>query len=194
MRRVEALRADQLIEYEKIQKQTQSNKENKLNKEIQNIKNSLENLKIKPNYSDKLNSSENLKNLNKQLDQVNLKNIITDKSKNIIKDYKVADFIFRYQTIKDLPSKELRAIVDSGKKEIKRGVLIVFSIFEGKVGVSVGITNDLTKKFDAVDLVKIAASVLGGKGGGGRVDFAQAGGIDQTKIEEAYKAVLKKIS
>ena len=52
----------------------------------------------------------------------------------------------------------------------------------------------MTKKFDAVELVKIAASILGGKGGGGRKDFAQAGGIDEFKIEDAYKAVFKKIS
>ena len=57
-----------------------------------------------------------------------------------------------------------------------------------------GVTKDLTKKFDAVELVKIAASTLGGKGGGGRKDFAQAGGVDKTKIDDAYKAVLKKIS
>ena len=194
VRRVEALRADQLIEYEKNLKQPQSSKENKLNEEIQNIKKSLEELKIKPIYNDDLNSFENLKNLNKQLDQVNLKNIISDKTKNIIKDKKISDFTFRYQTIKDVPSKELRTIVDSGKKDISRGVIIAFSVLDGKVGVSVGITNDLTKKFDAVELVKIAASILGGKGGGGRKDFAQAGGIDEIKIEDAYKAVLKKIS
>ena len=135
-----------------------------------------------------------MKNLNKQLDQVNLKNIVSDKTKNIIKDIKITDFTFRYQIIKDLPSKELRIIVDSGKKDLKRGVLIAFSVLDGKVGVSVGVTNDLTEKFDAVELVKIAASVLGGKGGGGRKDFAQAGGVDQTKVEDAFKAVLKKIS
>ena len=194
VRRVEALRADQLIKYEKNLKQTQSSKENKLNEEINNIKKSLEKLKIKPNYNSDLNGFENLKNLSKQLEQVNLKSIITDKSKNIIKDNKIADFTFRYQTIEDLPSKELRTIIDSGKKDIKKGVLIAFSVFDGKVGVSVGVTKDLTKKFDAVELVKIAASTLGGKGGGGRKDFAQAGGVDKTKIEDAYKAVLKKIS
>ena len=194
VRRVEALRADQLIKYEKNLKQTQSSKENKLNEEINNIKKSLEKLKIKPNFNSDLNGFENLKNLSKQLDQVNLKNIITDKSKNIIKDNKIADFTFRYQTIENLPSKELRTIIDSGKKDIKKGVLIAFSVFDGKVGVSVGVTKDLTKKFDAVELVKIAASTLGGKGGGGRKDFAQAGGVDKTKIEDAYKAVLKKIS
>ncbi len=194
VRRVEALRADQLAEYEKNLKQTQSRKENKLNEEIKNIKKALEEFKIKPNYNNDLSRSENLKNINKQLDQVNLKNIIADKSKNIIKDNKIADFIFRYQTINELPSKELRKIVDSGKKDIKRGVLIAFSVLDGKIGVSVGVTNDLTEKFDAVELVKIAASILGGKGGGGRKDFAQAGGVDKTKVEDAYKAVLKKIS
>jgi alanyl-tRNA synthetase len=128
------------------------------------------------------------------LDQANVKNIIKDKSKNIIKDNKVSDFIFRYQTIKNLPSKELRTIVDVGKKDIKKGVLIVFSTLDGKVGVSVGVTKDLIKKFDAVELVKLAASILGGKGGGGRKDFAQAGGDNENKIEEASQAVLKKIS
>jgi alanyl-tRNA synthetase len=194
VRRVEALRADQLAEYEKNLKQTQSNKESKLNEEIKIIKKALEKLVIKPNYNNDLSNTENLKNLNKQLDQANLKDIIADKDKNIVKDNKISDFIFRYQTIKNLPSKELRTIIDSGKKDISRGVLIAFSIFDGKVGVSVGITKDLTEKFDAVELVKIAASVLGGKGGGGRKDFAQAGGVDETKIEDAFKAVLKKIS
>jgi len=165
-----------------------------LNEEISTIKKALEKLKIKPNQSNDLVTAENLKNLRKQLDQANLKNIIADKNKNIIKDSKITDFTFRYQTIKNLPSKDLRTIIDSGKKDIKRGILIAFSILDGKVGVSVGVTKDLTEKFDAAELVKIAASALGGKGGGGRRDFAQAGGVDQTKIEDAFKAVLKKIS
>ena len=194
VRRVEALRADQLEEYEKNQKESKSTQENLLIEEIKNVKNALENLKIKPIYKSDLSSSENLKDLKKQLDQANIKNIIKDKSKNIIKDNKVSDFIFRYQTIKNLPSKELRTIVDVGKKDIKKGVLIVFSTLDGKVGVSVGVTKDLIKKFDAVELVKVAASILGGKGGGGRKDFAQAGGDNENKIEEASQAVLKKIS
>ena len=194
VRRVEALRADQLEEYEKNQKESKSTQENLLIEEIKNVKKALENLKIKPIYKSDLSSSENLKDLKKQLDQANVKNIIKDKSKNIIKDNKVGDFIFRYQTIKNLPSKELRTIVDVGKKDIKKGVLIVFSTLDGKVGVSVGVTKDLIKKFDAVELVKVAASILGGKGGGGRKDFAQAGGDNENKIEEASQAVLKKIS
>ena len=123
-----------------------------------------------------------------------LKNILKDKNKNIIKDGKVSDFTIRYQIIKDLPFKELRNIIDAGKNDIKKGILIAFSVLDGKIGVSVGVTKNLTEKFDAVELVKEAASVLGGKGGGGRKDFAQAGGVNENKIEEAFKSVLKKIN
>ena len=56
-----------------------------------------------------------------------------------------------------------------------------------------GISHDLITKYDAVDLVKAAAVILGGKGGGGRKDFAQAGGVYKDKIEEAFKEISKKI-
>ena len=194
VRRVEALRSLQLEEYEKLQKDSKSNKDKKLNDEINLIKNELEKLKIKPNLNNDLNLAENLKNLNKQFDQIKIKNIINDKNKNIIKDSKVGSFKLRYQVITDLPSKELRNIVDQGKKEIKEGVLIVFSILEDKVGVSVGVTEKLTSKFDAVKLVKEAAEILGGKGGGGRKDFAQAGGANKDKIEDAFESLSKKIN
>ena len=72
--------------------------------------------------------------------------------------------------------------------------MVGFSTFEAKVGVAVGITNELTKKYDAVSLVKVASEVLGGKGGGGRKDFAQAGGTDKDKIEEAFKTLSKKVN
>ena len=55
-----------------------------------------------------------------------------------------------------------------------------------------GVSQDLTSKFDAVNLVKAASAILGGKGGGGRKDFAQAGGTDKNKIEEAFKEISKK--
>jgi len=194
VRRVEALRSSQLEEYEKLQKDSKSNKDKKLNDEINLIKYELEKINIKPNFNSDLNLTENLKNLNKQFDQIKIKNIINDKNKNIIKDSKVGSFKLRYQVIIDLPSKELRNIVDQGKKEIKEGVLIVFSVFENKVGVSVGVTEKLTNKFDAVKLVKEAAEILGGKGGGGRKDFAQAGGANKDKIEDAFKALSKKIN
>jgi len=61
------------------------------------------------------------------------------------------------------------------------------------LGIAIGVTKELSKKFSAVDLVKIVSSVLGGKGGGGRNDFAQAGGEKIEKIEDSYKEILKKL-
>ena len=84
-------------------------------------------------------------------------------------------------------AKELRNIIDEGKKDIKSGIVVSISTFEDKVGLAVGISKDLTSKYDAVDLVKTASTILGGKGGGGRKDFAQAGGQDQSKIDEAFE-------
>ena len=88
-----------------------------------------------------------------------------------------------------LPPKELRKLVDEGKKDLGEGIVIVFASKEDKVGVAVGITNKLTDKFDAVKFVKLSSEVIGGQGGGGRKDFAQAGGQDQSKINEAYEKI-----
>ena len=132
--------------------------------------------------------------MNKQLNKVKIENIKKDKRKNIIKDKKIGNVLIREQILKDFPPKELRGIIDQGKKDIKSGIVISISTFEDKVGLAVGVSNDLTTKYDAVDLVKAAAIILGGKGGGGRKDFAQAGGVDKSKIEDAFKAISKKIN
>ena len=176
VRRVEALRDKQLEEYEKSVKQDKSSKEKTLKDQIDVIKKELFKHKVKPDYKEDLELSENLKNLNKQLEKIKIQNVIKDKSKNIIKDKKINSFILRQQVLTDFPPKELRSIIDQGKKDIKQGIVVSISTFEGKVGVAVGITKELTKKYDAVILVKIASEILGGKGGGGRKDFAQAGG------------------
>ena len=62
------------------------------------------------------------------------------------------------------------------------------------MGIAVGVTNDLTSKYDAVKLVKIASEELGGKGGGGRKDFAQAGGAYENKIDDTFKKIIDKIN
>ena len=71
---------------------------------------------------------------------------------------------------------------------------MVCSTYEGKIGVAIGITENLIDKFDAIKLIKEVAEILGGKGGGGRKDFAQAGGVNKDKIEEAFKNLSKKIN
>ena len=194
VRRVEALRDKQLEQYERTQKQKKSLKETNLKEEIELVKNELQNFKIKPDYKDNVDLSENLKNLNKQLNRIKIENIKKDKNKNIIKDKKVGSMVIREQILKDFPPKELRSIIDQGKKDIKSGVIISISILEDKVGLAVGVSQDLTLKYDAVNLVKIGSEILGGKGGGGRKDFAQAGGANADNIEEVFKVLAKKIN
>ena len=194
VRRVEALRDEQLTDYEKSLKEDKSLKEKTLKDQIDSIKKELLQYKVKPDYKEDLQLSENIKNLNKQLESIKIQNIIKDKNKNIIKDKKIGNFILRQQVLIDFPPKELRNVIDQSKKNIKEGIVVGFSTLEGKVGVAVGITDKLTLKYDAVSLVKIASKVLEGKGGGGRKDFAQAGGTNKDKIEEAFQALCKKIN
>jgi len=88
-----------------------------------------------------------------------------------------------------VPAKELRGLVDDGKKEIGSGVVAVVAVADGKAAVAVGVTEDLTSKLSAVDLVRAGSAALGGKGGGGRPDMAQAGGPDPDKADEALAAI-----
>jgi alanyl-tRNA synthetase len=193
VRRIEALRDKQLQQFEDLIKTKKISKDKNLNEQINITITELEKFSIKASYNKNLNLNENLKILSRQLEKAKIQTIIKDKKKNIIKDFKIRDFTLRYQVLENLPSKELRNIVDQGKKDIKEGVIIAFCIFDNKVGVAVGVTNKLISKFDAVGLVKEAAIILEGKGGGGRKDFAQAGGLNKNKIDEAYKVLSKKI-
>ncbi|MDC0370008.1 alanine--tRNA ligase [Pelagibacteraceae bacterium] len=192
VRRVEALRDKQLKKFEKSSNEEKINKNKNLLSQIQTIIDELKKINISSNFNKNLSLEENLKNLNKKLDKVKIKDIIENKNK--IRDEKFGSFIFRKQVLTDLPSKELRSIVDQGKKEIKSGVIMACCTYEGKVGVAIGVTDKLVDKFDAVKLVKEAAEILGGKGGGGRKDFAQAGGVNKNKIDIAFEALGKIIN
>ena len=91
--------------------------------------------------------------------------------------------------------KELKGLVDAGKAQVGSGIVVMVGLADdGKAGVVVGVTDDLTSRFSAVDLVRAASQVLGGKGGGGRPDMAQAGGPDGTKADDAIAAVEAAIS
>jgi alanyl-tRNA synthetase len=98
---------------------------------------------------------------------------------------------FISRVLNDLPAKDLKPMADEFKKQIKSGVIALVSSFEGKVSLVVAVTDDLTKRISAVDLVKIGAEVLGGKGGGGRPDMAQAGGTDASAMPKAIAAIEK---
>ena len=129
--------------------------------------NKLNELGEKPKLSEEdINLGENLipkvKILTEQLNTARVKFILNDAEMNKIKDIKIKDFILRYQVLDGLDTKELRNVVDFGKKEIKKGIVLAFTIIEKKVGVAIGVTQDLTKKYDSVELAKIASQLLGG--------------------------------
>jgi alanyl-tRNA synthetase len=94
------------------------------------------------------------------------------------------------RTVQGLNPKDLRGLIDDGKKQVGSGIVAVVGVTEdGKAGLAVGVTDDLTKTWSAVDLVKVGADALGGKGGGGRPDMAQAGGPDGAKAGDALAAI-----
>ena len=96
-----------------------------------------------------------------------------------------AEINFLGKVVKDLPSKELRAFIDNIKNQNKSVIAVLLSKIGNKVQIAVGVSETLTGKVSAVDLVKILSSKIGGKGGGGRPDFAQGGGTIPNEAEKA---------
>ena len=97
---------------------------------------------------------------------------------------------FLGQVVENIAAKELKGLVDDAKQTIKSGIVAIAGVSEdGKAGVVVGVTDDLVEKYSAVDLVRVASAAVGGKGGGGRPDMAQAGGPDGDKAQAAIDAV-----
>jgi alanyl-tRNA synthetase len=102
----------------------------------------------------------------------------------------VGDIKLMAKSVAGIEMKDLKSLADAGKKQLGSGVVAIINVGEdGKAGVVVGVTEDLVTRFSAVDLVKIASEALGGKGGGGRIDMAQAGGPDGTKADAALAAI-----
>jgi len=102
----------------------------------------------------------------------------------------VGDIKLMARAVEGIDLKDLRSLADEGKKKVGSGVVAIVGVTEdGKAGIVVGVTNDLVARFNAVDLVRKGAEALGGKGGGGRPDMAQAGGPDGSKADAALAAV-----
>ncbi|MBC9875912.1 alanine--tRNA ligase [Bradyrhizobium sp. INPA01-394B] len=94
------------------------------------------------------------------------------------------------RAVEGIEMKDLKSLADEAKKQIGSGVVAIVGVTEdGKAGVVVGVTADLTARFNAVNLVRVASEALGGKGGGGRPDMAQAGGPDGAKASDALAAI-----
>ena len=102
----------------------------------------------------------------------------------------VGDVKLISRAVEGIELKDLRSLADEGKKQVGSGIVAIVGVSgDGRAGVVVGVTNDLVARFNAVELVRKAAEVLGGKGGGGRPDMAQAGGPDGSKAGAALEAI-----
>ena len=101
----------------------------------------------------------------------------------------IAGVKFLGQVLEGIPAKELRGLADDAKKRIGSGVIAFIAVNEGKAAVLTAVTDDLKEKISAVDLVRAGAVAVGGKGGGGRPDMAQAGGPNGSNAKEAIKAI-----
>ena len=103
-------------------------------------------------------------------------------------DEDVGGVKFSGQVIDGLDAKELRGLLDQAKQRLGSGVAVIVAVNDGKASIAAAVTDDLTAKVSAVDLVRAGVEALGGKGGGGRADMAQGGGPDGTKAADAIAA------
>ena len=188
VRRIEALRDKELQKYLENKALDQKNKiielENKFNEILEEIKlngGSIE--KFKDFDEQKILSASNY------LNDLKIKNTLSDKNKNIINTINKNNINFYSQILIDFPLKEIRTLVDEQKKNDST-IVFIFSLDKEKTSIAVGVSDNLTDKFNACDIVKKLSSLLGGKGGGGRKDFAQAGG-KKASISVTYSYVEK---
>ncbi len=188
VRRVEALRDKQLEKYLKEKEKNLNVAIQKDQDQINDLSDEIKKLGGIPNIGS-TDKKIIIKELNKQLEVLNIKNVLSDKNKNIIKDENINNIKVRFQKINDLSPKDLRKLVDEGKNYLKEGIVVVFANKDDKVGLAIGVTDSLTKNYDAVELVKAGSEIIGGKGGGGRKDFAQAGGNKKDQIDEAFNKI-----
>ncbi|MDQ2104774.1 alanine--tRNA ligase [Azospirillum isscasi] len=106
----------------------------------------------------------------------------------------IAGVKFAARVVEGLLAKDLKPMADELKKQVGSGVVVLIASNEGKASIVVGVTDDLTAKVSAVDLVRVGAEALGGKGGGGRPDMAQAGGPDAALAPAAVEAIEKAVA
>jgi alanyl-tRNA synthetase len=106
---------------------------------------------------------------------------------------KVGDISVDMRVVEGVNAKDLKSLADGAKAQIGSGVVAFAAVADGRASLVVGVTDDLTKKVSAVDLAKLGAEALGGKGGGGRPDMAQAGGPDGDKAQAALDVIAKKL-
>ncbi len=127
------------------------------------------------------------KKLEKQLSD--LKKQAAGSSGAVLEVEKTGEVNFGFRIYDDLPIKDLKVAADEFKKQIGSGVIALITRDGGKLGIVIGVTDDLTKRINAADLARSASIASGGQGGGGRADLAQSGSPDATRANDALAEV-----
>ena len=131
------------------------------------------------------------KKIQEELEEKRKVSSLNDEKKNIIKEGVENSTKYYFRTILDFPSKDLPELVDKSKRELQSGVIVYFSEYNKSISIVAGVTKDITSRINAIDITKKSAEILGASGGGGRVDFARAGGGSNiNKISEVYDSIL----
>ncbi len=186
IRRVEALRGEQLKKFFMQRTKDKDISDQKKISQIVELENKLKtfNTEIpKKNYASK---DEHIQELKRVIENLEFKNILLDKNKNkkILKDFKNIKILFHQCT--DFPVKKIQEYLVNETKEKNNFIIVFYSINENKISLAIKISNDITKTYKASDLIKKLSNFFGQSKGGGKDDFAQAsGGSDLSKIEKS---------
>jgi alanyl-tRNA synthetase len=132
---------------------------------------------------------EERKRLEKELSETRKKLATGGSGGPQVETREVGGVRFASRVVADVPPKDLKPMADEMKTQLGSGVVAVATAYEGKASLVVGVTDDLVERISAVELVRQGAQALGGKGGGGRPDMAQAGGPDPEAGEAAMQAI-----
>ena len=161
---------------------------NIINELATELKTSKENIKARINslILDKKHLEKKIIDLNKKINTSNKSD--GESLIKLVNGVKVIN-----QVIETLPPKEIKGLVDEFKKELVSGIVIIISTLEKKASIVIGVTKDMSDKFNAIELTKTGVEVLGGKGGGGRPDMAQGGGPNYKNSDEAIDQIIKLI-
>ena len=196
VRRIEAITSTEVDSYNNFQKSKKYELETKMKLEMDNLIDLIK--EIKPTnkflYNKNKKIDENLKDLKKIYNEIK-NNIDVSKDNENISIEKIGNYKLIYLITSNYPSKEMKSFIDyQKKKNVDKSIIALISINDTKVSLVIGVTRDLLNVFDATQLVKVSALVVGGKGGGGRKDLGQAGGNMPEKADGIYLELKKEIS
>ena len=196
IRRIEAVTNLEVDKYNLFEIKKISEENDKKNLEINELTKLIK--KINPNkefiYDKNINLDEKLKYLKKIYNSIKINIDISKNNENITIE-NIGNYKLIYLLAKNYPSKEMKSFIDDQKnKNSKNTIISLVSINENKVSLIIGITKDIVNIFDATHLVNISSLIVGGRGGGGRKDLAQAGGNMPEKAKNIYIELKKEIA